>query len=287
VIIVVTATPPPPTDTPTLTPVPQTPTPTLGIGSTLVREKDGMEMVYVPGGTFQMGSTDEEIDTMAKDSGFERGWFSIEQPPHPVTLDAFWIDRTEITNSQYARCVADDTCSPPSESGSYSRDSYYGDSQYDDYPVIWVSWDDADTYCKWAGGRLPTEAEWEYAAGGPDSLTYPWGNDAPNDTLLNMYEFNVGDTTQVGAYPDGASWVGAMDMAGNVEEWVKDWYGEYPSEAQTNPKGPETGDSKVLRGGSWLSPGAEYVRAACRTFNSPDYSEIHKGFRCCVVAPGE
>ena len=229
-----------------------------------------MEMVYVPGGTFQMGTT-EGYDT--------------EQPVHAVTLDSFWIDRTEVTNAQYASCVTGGTCSPPSESGSDTRDSYYGDSQYGDYPVVWVSWYDADAYCRWVGGRLPTEAEWEYAARGPDGNVYPWGNDPPGDTLLN-YNINVGDTTEVGSYPDGASWVGATDMAGNVWEWVNDWYADdyYAISPAENPIGPDTGDLKVLRGGSW-SGLEESVRAAFRSNFRPVNRVDGVGFRC-VVEPG-
>jgi formylglycine-generating enzyme required for sulfatase activity len=232
------------------------------------RPADDMVMVYVPGGTFQMGSAEGRSD---------------EQPVHTVTLDGFWIDETEVTNAQYARCVAAGMCSPPSELRSRTRDSYYGDSQYDDYPVIWVSWDDATTYCQWAGGRLPTEAEWENAARGPDGRVYPWGNDPPNDTLAN-YALNVGDTTTVGSYPEGQSWVGAMDMAGNVLEWVNDWYGSYPSEPQVNPTGPASGPGRVLRGGAW-SHDEEFVRAASRDFGHPDARVGGVGFRC-VVEPG-
>jgi formylglycine-generating enzyme required for sulfatase activity len=253
-------------DTPT--PAPRlptlTPTLTLGIGSTMVREKDGMVMFYVPGGTFQMGGADE-------------------QPVHSVTLDGFWIDQTEVTNAQYARCVAAGMCRSPSPLSSPTRDSYYGDSQYDDYPVIWVSWDDAAPYCLWAGGRLPTEAEWEYAARGPDGHVYPWGNDPPNYALAN-YGFNVGDTTKVGSYPDGESWVGALDMAGNVWEWVNDWFGSYPSEPQVNPTGPASREYRVLRGGSWYGSG-EHVRAAGRDYSLPDNRFGGVGFRC-VVEPG-
>jgi formylglycine-generating enzyme required for sulfatase activity len=268
-----TATPKPPTAT--VTPRPPTPTPTAlqpppsaSLHDTWNRPADGMEMVYVPGGTFQMGSTEGGAD---------------EQPVHSVTLDSFWIDQTEVTNAQYARCVAEGICSPPARPSSATRDSYYGDSQYDDYPVMWVSWDDATTYCQWAGGRLPTEAEWEYAARGPDGHLYPWGNDPPDENLAN-YGYSVRETTKVGSYPGGQSWVGAMDMAGNVFEWVKDWYGRYPSEPQVNPTGPASGKYRVLRGGSWNLI-EEYVRAAYRYYHVPAMSLVVIGFRC-VGEPG-
>jgi formylglycine-generating enzyme required for sulfatase activity len=232
-----------------------------------------MVMVYVPAGSFPMGSAGS--DPMAS---------SDEKPQHQVTLDAFWIDQTEVPNAHYARCVAAGACSPPSQSRSYTRGSYYGDSQYDEYPVVYVSWGDATTYCEWAGGRLPSEAEWEYAARGPDGHIYPWGNDPPDTTLLN-YNNNVGDTTQVGSYPKGRSWVGALDMAGNVREWVDDWYGDYPSEPQVNPSGPASGEYRVLRGGCWYdSP--EFVRAANRLTYTPGGRYDHFGFRC-VVSPGK
>jgi formylglycine-generating enzyme required for sulfatase activity len=302
VIVVVTATPLPPTATPTLaprtdtpTPVPPTPTPVPPTPTSqpptptpAVREKDGMEMVYVPGGTFEMGSTDAEVEAVfeqckpGRGSGdCERIWLERESPRHSVTLGSFWIDQTEVTNLQYARCVADGTCSPPAKLGSQTRDSYYGDSQFDDYPVIYVSWHDATTYCEWAGGRLPTEAEWEYAARGPDGNVYPWGNDPPHDSLLN-YGWNVGDTTKVGSYPDGASWVGAMDMTGNVWEWVSDWYAEYAASSAEDPTGPDTGHEKVQRGGSWETPPYD-VRSATRALLPDDRPRI--GFRC-VVEPG-
>jgi formylglycine-generating enzyme required for sulfatase activity len=254
-----------------------TPTPDrwLDTGRILVREKDEVLMVYVPGGTFQMGSS----------GGLER-----ERPVHRVTLDSFWIDQTEVTNSQYARCVADGACGPPSVSVSYTRDSYYGDSQYSNYPVIYVSWYDATAYCEWVGGRLPSEAEWEYAASGPDSLTYPWGNEAPHDSVLT-YLGNEGDTTKVGFYTDGASWVGALDMAGNVWEWVNDWYdrGYYASSPAHNPPGPEAGEHKVLRGGSWVSLQSGTLaeaRATSRLVYDPGYRYHDFGFRCVVASGG-
>jgi formylglycine-generating enzyme required for sulfatase activity len=246
----------------------QKPTPTRTTPSPRVRETDGALMVYVPGGIFQMGSAEGNAEV---------------QPVHSVTLDSFWIDQTEVTNAQYACCVAAGLCVPPYKSRSASHLSYYGDSQFDDYPVIYVTWDQARTYCQWAGGRLPTEAEWEYAARGPDGHVYPWGNDPPNDTLAN-YTRNEGDTTQVGAYPGGQSWVGTMDMAGNVFEWVNDWYGSYPSEPQMNPTGPATGAYWVLRGGGWSSD-EEHLRAANRYGYLPGARHQAIGFRC-VVEPG-
>jgi formylglycine-generating enzyme required for sulfatase activity len=261
---------PPRTETPTITiaPQPASPAPTLGIGSTLVREKDGMVMVYVPGGTFQMGSPVGDSD---------------EQPVHTVTLDSFWIDRTEVTNDQYERCAADGTCIRASQSSSSTRDSYYGDSQYNDYPAIRLDWNDAKTYCEWIGGRLPTEAEWEYAARGPEGHIYPWGNDPPDGTLAN-YGGRVGDTTKVGSYPDGESWVGALDMAGNVWEWVNDWYaGNYYAASQSkNPTGPSAGVLKVIRGGSWYY--IPDIRPANRVPEGTYVREVNIGFRCAVAS---
>jgi formylglycine-generating enzyme required for sulfatase activity len=178
------------------------PTPAPGIGSTMTG-KDGMTLLYVPAGEFTMGS--ETSDN--------------EKPIHTVNLDAFWIDKTEVTNAMYATCVDAGVCNPPSNTISYTRKSYYGDSEFAEYPVIYVDWNMAKTYCGWAGRRLPTEAEWEKAGRGTGGNIYPWGNDAPNNSLLN-YNSEVGDTTEVGAYPDGASVYSALDMAGNVWEWV-------------------------------------------------------------------
>jgi serine/threonine-protein kinase len=285
-----TPTPPVVTDTPASTPTP-TITPTPGAGVTRTREADGMTMVYVPEGRFEMGSTDAEIDAVLRQcreslgqGECDRGWYEDEYPSHSVSLDNFWIDRTEVTNIQYAVCVADGDCEPPSSDGSYTRESYYGNPAYADYPVLYVSWNDANAYCRWAGGRLPTEAEWEYAARGPEGFAYPWGDSAPNETLLN-YAANEGDTTEVGSYPAGASWVGTLDMAGNVWEWVVDWYDEgyYAISPVENPMGPEPTNRKVLRGGGW-SYDALYVRAMERYWTDPGDSSTNIGFRCVATA---
>jgi formylglycine-generating enzyme required for sulfatase activity len=254
-----------------------------------------------------MGSTDSEIDEvikLCKDSlcyntfgigcGCLRSNFKDEQPAHNVILNGFWIDQTEVTNKRYAQCVVSGDCDPPSEKRTSTRDSnsYYGNSQYNHYPVLQVNWYDAKTYCEWVGGRLPTEAEWEYAAGGPEERMYPWGEETPDCGKAN-YKHNllecVGDTTS-GYYLDGASWVGAYVMSGNVSEWVADWYSSYSSQAQTNPIGPVEGDPvrgdrKVIRGGNWGSGWLE-IRVASRSHGSPSFSSYRIGFRCTVETSG-
>ena len=230
-----------------------------------------MVMMSVPAGTFKMGS-----ETGAED----------EKPAHDVALDAFRIDCTEVTNAQYAKCVASGKCQEPSDKSSNTRPSYYDDPKFADYPVIWVSWDDANNYCAWAGGQLPTEAQWEYAARGSNGYAFPWGNDPPNSTLLNYNNPKVGDTTAVGSYPSGASWVGALDLAGTVWEWVQDWYGPYSASPQINPIGPASDGKRVLRGGAWYDVGAE-VRTARRNTGFPDFSYNGFGFRCMAKGPGK
>jgi serine/threonine-protein kinase len=269
-----------PTATPTPLPTPaNTPTPEPQAGDIRTVIRGGVEVgqVYVPAGSFMMGSE-------AGPDG--------ERPVHKVTLDAFWIDRTEVTNAQYAACVDDEACDPPVNTSSNTRNSYYGNPEYADYPVIYVSWENAAAYAEWAGGRLPTEAEWEYAARGPESLEYPWGNTFDGERL-NFCDVNCpfnqrnsswndshADTAPAGSYPDGASWVGALDMAGNVREWVNDWYdaGYYARSPAKNPTGPETGEYRALRGGSWLSVD-RVTRAAYRYSYYPDDRGGDVGFR--------
>jgi formylglycine-generating enzyme required for sulfatase activity len=233
-----------------------TPAPTAPAGAA--------DMMFVPAGDFTMGSN----------SGFDD-----EKPVHNVYLDAFWIDKFEVTNALYKKCVDAGKCQAPSSKSSNTRSSYYGNAQYDNYPVIFVSWDDANTYCAWAGKRLPTEAEWEKAARGTDARVYPWGNSF-DKKLLNSSEGDEGDTTAVGNYPAGASPYGALDMAGNVWEWVADWYAKnfYASSPRNNPHGPSFGQSRVMRGGS-VFPSAIYARAATRA-SHPDAGTGNVGFRC-------
>lgn len=213
-----------------------------------------------------------------------------EKPVHTVYLDAFWIDQYEVTNKQYQACVDAGTCEPPSSASSYTHPSYYGNSEFDNYPVLYVSWDKANRYCEvWAGGDLPTEAQWEKAVRGPSTGSgteriYPWGNEAPNDGLLN-YNSSVGDTTEVGKYPSGKSPYGAYDMAGNVWEWVNDYYqGDYYAmlgDSASNPAGPVSGEYRVLRGGAWYDSDSN-VRSAYRFRGDPTYTPTYFsfGFRC-------
>ena len=267
---------PAPTSTPAVTAVP-----TLGIGSITTREKDSMLMVYVPEGPFTMGGSADAALKICQgvSTGCQRSWFTGEEPVHTVTLAAFWIDQTEVTNAKYAQCVQAGTCQPPWDKKSYTQPSYYGNSSFSEYPVIYVDWNQAKIYCEWAGGRLPTESEWEKAARGTDGRIYPWG-DSIDKTYAN-YNNNVGDTSAVGQYEKGKSFYGAYDMAGNVWEWVADWYGKtyYSSSPASNPTGPTSGTERVLRGGSWLNN--EYVsRVSLRNWNAPGGWSDDNGFRC-------
>jgi formylglycine-generating enzyme required for sulfatase activity len=212
------------------------------VGSERTSSKDDMVQVYVPEGTFQMGGLDPNA---AAD----------EKPVHKVEMSSYWIDKTEVTNAMFLLCVQDGACSPPQSTSSESNSSYFNNSEFNDFPVVNVTWDSAKQYCEWAERRLPTEAEWEYAARGNTVNTYPWGEQAPDDTRANFNYMNK-DTVQVGSYPDGASPFGALDMAGNVLEWTNDFYDAkyYASSPASNPIGPELRTAyfnRVVRGGSY------------------------------------
>ncbi len=247
---------------------------------------DGMEMVYIPAGDFKMGCDP------AHNGGYD--CYKDELPLHKVYLDAYWIDKTEVTNAQYEQCVAAGVCDPPGSILSASQSYYFGNTSFDSYPVVYVSWQNASKYCAWAGRELPTEAQWEKAARGEGVRTFPWGDASPTCDLVNG-EVNgkmcVGNATEVGSYPSGDSPYGVLDMAGNVWEWVSDWYDKDYYNSQEffeNPLGPSTGIYRVFRGGSFLSRGYYGLRSAYRSYGLPgnlDYSgnrSASLGFRCAA-----
>ena len=278
---------------------------------TWVRPADGMVMVYVPAGEFEMGSDDEDVDNVLPlcneyTGDCEREWFGDEQPKHSVALDAFEIDQTEVTNAQFAVFLnergnqeeggvtwldLDAEYCPIERVGGEFRPK----SGYADHPVVEVSWYGAAAYCEWAGARLPTEAEWEYAARGRQGAVYPWGDEFDcsrgnfdDERQVNDYVVPGGEgcdgydrTAPVGSFPAGASWCGALDLAGNILEWVADWFdADYYERSPThNPLGPEEGDHKVLRGGSW-GDDPVYVRGAMRWIGRPIGRVDDGGFRC-------
>lgn len=247
----------PPTNKPPFSPI---------IGSTWVQTSDDMVMVYVPAGSFTMGSNK---------------WNDDEKPAHTVTLDAYWIDRTEVTNAMYAKCVVDGVCRPPSATESYTNQDYYGNPEFDDYPVIYVSWSMALTYCEWAGRTLPTEAQWEKAARGGAAIDYPWGSDFYADRL--NFDRNYGDVAPVGSYPSGQSIYGALDMAGNVEEWVSSLGKPYPYDANDGRENLSASGSREVRGGSWWDV-YYFVRSTFRYEGDPTNADDQTGFRCVMGA---
>jgi formylglycine-generating enzyme required for sulfatase activity len=229
------------------------------------------DMGFIPAGTFRMGCNGCEYD---------------QDPVHTVYLDAYWIDVFEVTNSQYSGCVSSGNCEPPLSYDSSSHSSYYDNATYANYPVIRVSWYDAVDYCGWLGKRLPTEAEWEKAARGPNDLRqYPWGTGLPNCSLANMY--CIHDTREVGATPNGASPYGIQDMLGNVQEWTNDWYLKdyYETSPAENPQGPAGGTLKVMRGGSWGSAfDKTYITLRFSLYGEPVSHGYGMGFRCAASA---
>jgi formylglycine-generating enzyme required for sulfatase activity len=253
----------------------------------------------MPGGSFIMGSSPADLkraELLCQQEAFSlmcneedvRRSFLAEAPAHEVTLSPYAIDRTEVTVRAYTRCVEAGVCAPPAR-GSH-------DARFDrpDLPVTYVDWDAATTFCAWSGGRLPTEAEWEFAARGPEERQYPWGN-VYNPLLCNHGAFAADRTdatdgfvglAPVGTYLDGATPLGVLDLAGNVAEWVYDRFDPdpqlgfgYEPASRVNPKGPRSGALHVIRGGSYLK-GAPWVRGAARD-GALGPSPI-VGFRCAA-----
>lgn len=221
-----------------------------------VKAKDGSEMILIPAGEFTMGSNDGEAS---------------EKPAHKVYLDTYEIGKYEVTVAQYRKFCRATGRAMPVEAPPWGWK--------DDHPIVNVSWFDAEAYCKWAGGRLPTEAEWEKAARGTEGRTYPWGNTWDKNKCAN-YGLGLKSTAAVGSYPSGASPYGCMDMAGNVWEWSADWHGEhyYSASPARNPKGPGSGKYRVLRGGSFYNSDSNN-RCAFRLTDYPYDYYFTNGFR--------
>lgn len=267
--------------TKTVTPTEISPLPSLtatGVSETAVTEislpteitdEFGVEMVLVPAGNFTMGSSNDDPFSVPADA----------KPAHQIYLDSYYVDKYEVTNLNYKICVSASACQPPTNTSSSTRSSYYGNSEFDGYPVIYVNWEMAKTYCEWRSGGLPTEAQWEKAARGTDSRRFPWGNDVDRDKKYSNYSQN--DTTAVGQYQMGSSPYDIYDMAGNVWEWVADWYDPkyYQNSTSSNPIGPSSGQHRVLRGGSWYNYW-DFHFVYARSGFPPTVSNSLLGFRC-------
>jgi eukaryotic-like serine/threonine-protein kinase len=239
---------------------------TLQVFNSKTSPVDGMLMVEIPAGEFVMG---KDEDLIGDDS-----------PRHTVYLDTYWIDQTDITNAMYAKCVQAGKCKFNIQHAQTAV--HYNDPDYANHPVVYVTWYQAVAYCGWAGRRLPSEAEWEKGARGTDGRTFPWGKTAANSSLAN-YNDAIGDTTPVGSYPLGASPYGLLDMAGNVRQWVADWFDAlfYRNSPLQNPLGPGLGVKRVLRGGSFKDP-ANGVRVTTRFEHEPGSAGMNRGFRCAI-----
>jgi serine/threonine-protein kinase len=279
-----------PTLAPTATSAPVDAAPAMG--STRVSEVDQMEQVFVPAGEFLLGAL--TTDMQAKHT-VEGGRAYPESPQQILYLDAFWIDKYEVTTSQYKLCVEAGACRRPYVDYSETRPYYYGNPEFADYPVIYVSWVMANEYCAWAGRRLPTEAEWEKAARGTDGRIYPWGNDPIDGEKANFCDINCtsrtdgtqafddgwADTAPVGSYPAGASPYGALDMAGNVWEWTSTIIQDYPYDPNDGREDLSAPGERVWRGGPW-SNGLWWQRSTLRYRSITSYWYVNLGFRCAA-----
>ncbi len=240
----------------------------MPVSGSLLRWADFSDFVFVPQGEFIMGEDNPEAgDTV---------------PMHSVNLSSYWMHQAEVTNMQYELCVEADICSPPR---IYEDFQYrYGNLFYLDYPVVGVDWYQAQLYCDWIKGRLPSEAEWEKSGRGTEGELYPWGDDEPNCTLLNFDQcLNPPEPNYVRSYMESISDYDVFDLAGNVFEWTNDWYAEdyYALSRNTDPTGPEMGEFKVVRGGSYLTPPVD-IALVERTSLKPEEHSFDLGFRCVL-----
>lgn len=258
----------PPSSTPTERPVP-IPSPV----ELRVNSADGAEIVLIPEGEFLMGS----------DQADDPYFWGAEAPQHTVMVNRFWLYRMEVTQSMYKACDEQNACpAPVTINDPVSKQ--YGNPRFAEYPVTMVTWQAAAAYCEWAGARLPTEAEWEKAARGTDGRLFPWGNDSNANGLAN---FSTSSPAAVGLYPMGSSPYGAYDMAGNVLEWVNDFFesGYYQHSPFENPLGPASGGRKVIRGGAFNHHGVDGLRTVARASLRPSDTKVSVGFRCALDSP--
>jgi len=255
-----------------------------------ISEVDQMEQIYIPAGDFFMGSDDSEAKLTV-----EGGRAYPEIPIHTVYLDGYWFDKFEVTNRQYSLCVDAGVCKKPNYVRSYTREHYYDNPEFANYPVLYVDWFMSQEYCKWAGRRLPNEAEWEKAARGDDKRKYAWGNEKVDGTRANFCDINCpkvhanpnyddgsADTAEVGSYPAGASFYGIMDMSGNAWEWTTSKPRPYPYDATDGREDYDTNNERVWRGGPW-SNGEWWTRATLRYRSVPTYWYGNLGFRCAAT----
>jgi len=267
----------------------------LGImESTEIVDDKGVTMLIVPEGEFNMGmdADDGLMECLNESSNRDcRHLYGDEYPPHQVFLDAFYMDKYEVTNILYKSCVNTGICTEPGESRP-GDSTFYNDASYANHPVSHVDWFQAMAYCKWRGATLPTEAQWEKAARGTDSRTYPWGEGIGCDKA-NYFDPTLSDSclvaiTKVGEYDDGVSPYGIYDMAGNIQEWVADWYSAsyYQNSPPSNPVGPASGAFRVVRGGGWNSIYSD-LSSTTREFIAPASSFGKIGFRCARNTPVE
>jgi serine/threonine-protein kinase len=277
---------------PSVTPLLPTTTPYVNDqGYPVVVGSQGHLMVRIPAGSFTMGLTEaqwQELCSLTSEPCDDPEWWIVQQAParEVMLTHDYWVDVYEVTNGQYQACVDAGVCPAKEYTRSGHHDPYYGNPEFDSFPVLGVSWSEADTFCQeWRGGRLPSEAEWEYAARGTDGRLWPWGNARPTLNLLNYLPSTeipagyYGDAAEVGSRPDGASPFGLHDMAGNAYEWVADWYGNYPEAPLVDPQGPDGGRYRVVRGGSFNGSAIE----ASTTFRwsiLPNSTSSEIGIRC-------
>ena len=265
-VIVVTATSLPPTEAPTAEPAP------TFVPVALAGPQAGEKMKWIDG----------SILNFVSPSAFMMGDDGFDAKRHEVTLDGYWIQQTKVTNRMFAQCVAVGSCATPTQE---IGGPVYSNPDYANHPVVGVTWDQAQAYCAWAQGRLPTEAEWEKAARGTNENIHPWGNDEPACNITN-FGYCTGSTSEVDVFENGASPYGVYDMAGNIFEWVGDWYGEaYYLEGLTlNPTGPESGQYRVIRGSSFETD-LDQMASAIRHYGAQVYHSRDLGFRCAVPQP--